>query len=289
MELVNKNGHTATLQFKIQLNRLIQDVFGFSFQRFHELNVWDEDYEYFSIVDEDTMIANIGVYHMQMVLGGREQTLLQIGAVATAPSHRRQGLIRRLFEEILGRYPDAPMYLYGGDDVVDLYRKFGFQPVPEQQPLLTVTEAVPFLVNSEGGCVPLALLDAKVDQYLRRRKVFAQSLDCLNPYAVNWFHLAYNYSDCIYELPADRGMVVLQTEGAVLRVLDLVLPQPLALDELLGALPLAGKTKVEFGFTPDYLCEDFQVQPFVEEDSNFMVKGWSPADVGGFLPRLTRT
>ncbi len=288
--LVNVHGRTATPEFNHRLNQLMQAVFGFSFQRFQGLDVWDEDYEYFGFVDDGELIANVGVYHMMLVMQGRERKVLQIGAVATAESRRLQGLARQLFEEVLQRYPDVPMYLYGGDDVTAFYDKFGFRTAVENQPYICDAAGnVPGGYRSSGRCIPLALTDPKVDQYLQRRAVFSEILDCTNPYAVNWFHLAYNYSDSIYEMSQDRGLAIFQKEGSVLRLLDLVLPQPLAFAELCQELPLRGITRLEFGFTPDFLLETYDVKPYVEADCNFMVKGWSPEDVGGFLPRLTRT
>ena len=127
MELIRVNGKTTTARFNRALNGLMEEVFGFSFARFQALGVWDEQYEYFSVMDESKMVANCGAYHMQMVVDGIKQEFLQFGAVAVHPL-TEEGLGRLVMEQALGEYPDVPAFLYANLDAKLFIQSWALSP-----------------------------------------------------------------------------------------------------------------------------------------------------------------
>ena len=294
MQLFNVNGGTADQGFKDKLNVLMTDVFGFSFQTFHELGVWGTEYEYFSLIDEERMVANIGVYTMEMLLKGKPQRMAQLGAVAVAEDRRGEGLSRTLFMEVLDKYPDIPMYLYAGDDVVAYYEKFGFREAAEYQPVLA-TKDLPITDEPDqaNALRRIDITEHAVDAYLRERRQYSSILACQNGYGVNWFHLAYFHQKHVYELPGLGALVVAETQGNKLLLQDAWVSGGVRFADLWPALRKAfGEEEIEeicFGFTPDFLDVETEPRRFIEEDSHLMVRGWEPEQVGGFLERLTRT
>ena len=130
------NGLTATKKFKDELNELIMQAFEFSFDKWHAKNVWNEDYELYSIIENGVMLANISVYKMKMIINGEKRDYLQFGSVATREEHRGKGLSKKLMEHIFSIYPDTPCFLHGGDDVAQFYPKFGFKPFTYKQPYI---------------------------------------------------------------------------------------------------------------------------------------------------------
>lgn len=277
------NGPEASASYRRQLNRLLQDVFGFDLQRFHDRNLWNEDYLCFSIREQGRMLANAAVYRHKMVCSGREQDWLQLGAVATAPEYRGQGLASQLMAEIEQRFAGTPMFLYANDSVLEFYPKFGFRSCQEYQPWVLLPAGV------QKAAVQLSVTDPKIDRYLRLRSQFASGLDCLNGYSLYWFHLLYNYGDSIFEVPDLGALLVIKRDNSVLRLLDVAAAEPLSWDELKPYLTGDGTRKIEFGFTPDWLCPRYDTGLYTEEDSTLMVKNGAHPPPRTFLPRLIIT
>ena len=112
------------------LNNLLKDVF-FDFQFWYDLNLWDENYESYSITDKGEIVSNICVYKAQILFNQKQYTALSVGAVATKKEYRGRGLSRLLMEHIIHKYDNVPMYLSANDSVVDFYPIFGFERVYE--------------------------------------------------------------------------------------------------------------------------------------------------------------
>ncbi len=64
--------------YKSQLNALMLEAFGFSFERWHRLNVWNEDYTCYSIIEDGLMLANACVYRMDMLVNSEKTEWYQI-------------------------------------------------------------------------------------------------------------------------------------------------------------------------------------------------------------------
>ncbi len=106
------NGLTATASFKDQYNDLIMQVFGFSFDTWFSHNLWGKDYESYSIIENNTMLANASVFRMKLLVDDRPLDCLQVGAVATRKEYRGQGLSRKIMNCILDTYSETPCFLF---------------------------------------------------------------------------------------------------------------------------------------------------------------------------------
>lgn len=284
MEIIRVNGKTTTPEFNAQLNNLVNEVFGFSFARFQALNVWDEQYEYFSVIDDGQMVANCGVYHMEMLINGNKQHFLQFGAVAVRPSHQGKGLGRYVMEQALGSYPGVPAFLYSNQQAVGFYERLGFKRQSEKQPFITV-ESAPRKVGLER----LEIIYPELDEYLDERNSFSPTVDCLNQYAINWFHLVYEHLNNLYHVPDLGAMVVMvESEGKIV-LHDVVAPPNCKFSDLLPFIQNERLQRVEFGFCPDHLGVTYQTQVVVDPSTNLMVRGWSGDDLACYVPHLIRT
>jgi len=116
------------------LNNLLKDIF-FDFQFWYDLNLWDENYESYSIIENGEIVSNICVYKTQILFNQKKYSALSVGAVATKKEYRGRGLSRTLMEQIIKKYDNVPMYLSANDSVVDFYPKFGFKRIYEKLPI----------------------------------------------------------------------------------------------------------------------------------------------------------
>ncbi|MCX7773103.1 MAG: GNAT family N-acetyltransferase [Clostridia bacterium] len=277
------NGTTATKAYKDSLNVLMQEVFGFSFEPWHNRNFWNQDYESFSISDGDTMLANISAYKMKLLINGEVKEYIQLGAVATKEGYRNKGLSREIMEYIMVKYSHTPKFLFGGDSVINFYPKFGFKPVAERQPFLPCTLA------PMGSLEKLHVDDPRVEDYLSHRTQFSKVFDCSNAYPVHWFHIMGMNAEHLYEIPALDVMLVAYKNGEALVLQDVVAKRPMRLEAILPYLDFEGVSRIDFGFNPDWLGLDYETKPFKIEDSTLFVTEDFGASKNHIVPFFIRT
>jgi GNAT superfamily N-acetyltransferase len=221
------NDSSSSAEYKAQLNALMLDTFGFSFEAWHGQGLWNDDYTCYSIIEDGVMLANASVYKLRMLVIGEEKEVFQIGAVATLKAYRGQGLSRKIIDFILELYPDQPFLLFANQGVKDFYPKFGFRRVYDMQP------NIPFsLDHSSGKLKRLASRDPKVKDYLYSRSCFSRVLDCKNAAPINWFNLQLEYSDCIYEIPDLHMLLVARQVGSTLTLYDVAAESPFLFEDL---------------------------------------------------------
>lgn len=117
-------------------NALAQKTFGIDFEIWYQNGYWGERYiPYVLIDDTGEVVANVSANVMDMRLDGEQKHFIQIGTVMTEENCRNQGLSRVLMEHILCEWRDKcdGIYLFGGNDVLDFYPKFGFTAVHEYE------------------------------------------------------------------------------------------------------------------------------------------------------------
>jgi GNAT superfamily N-acetyltransferase len=233
---------------KAKLDDLLQRTFGITFRQWWEAGHWPHSYTCYTLMDDGQAQANISIYAMDLLIGGQVQRCLQVGAVATRPERRGQGLSRLLMDYVLALTPDVPFFLCANDSVLDFYPRFGFEKIPIWQPTL------PWQLD--GNSKPLrkmTLSDPAVDAYLNERACFSQVLDCLNAAPLHWFHLIYNYAENLYEIPELGLLVAAEQKGTELTILELWTTRPLLIDTLAPYLAFPGVRTIRFGFNPDWL------------------------------------
>lgn len=273
------NGNNKEHQGK--LNTLLKDIF-LDFKFWYDLDLWDENYESYSIAVNNEMIANICVYKTQVLLRGQNHRALSVGAVATKERHRGRGLSRRLMDHIIDKYHNTPMYLSANESVVDFYPKFGFKRLYEKQPVSN------FAVNNSVLPIQLSYDDPKVWRYVYNRVNYSQELDCLNTASINMFHIHHGYlKNSLFEIPELKALVIAQQHEKTLKILGVFSLEHITFKDLARCLPFSNVERIEFGFMP-YWTDIAYVMEEQETDPLF-VRGLT-CDLGTFkFPELSIT
>jgi GNAT superfamily N-acetyltransferase len=263
------------------LNNLLKDIF-FDFQFWYDLNLWDKNYESYSIVVDGEIVSNICLYKSEIVFKQKRYTALSIGAVATKQEYRGRGLSRVLMEHIISKYEGIPMYLSANDGVVDFYPRFGFKRIFEKLPVCE-TE-----IDNHISPIKLQYDDPKVWDYVYNRKNYSDRLDCLNTKSINMFHIYFGYlKDSIYEIPELKTMVIAEQQESTLKLIGVFSLMDICFGDLAKHLPFHSVKKVEFGFMPYW--PDIEYNMHYYETDPIFVRNIS-CDLGDFkFPELSTT
>jgi len=254
MEIQFCNRNDKTYQKK--LNALLSAVF-FDFRFWYDLDLWDENYESYSIWLADEIVSNICVFKVKGVRNGAAFDALSLGAIATKADCRGRGYARAILEHILAKHPDMPMFLSANESVLGFYPRFGFTRVYEKLPTAVYT------IHNDCTAHKLPHTALRVrDAVYQRCNIFTR-LDCLNTQSVNMFHLyAGEWADCIYDVPACDSVVVARQSGETLYTAAVFAQKETTFAALAKALPFLGVTKVEFGFMPFWKDLDYTMEPY---------------------------
>ncbi|KNY27526.1 GNAT family N-acetyltransferase [Pseudobacteroides cellulosolvens] len=270
MQILFNNGNDKNYQ--VMLNKLLKDIF-LDFQFWYDLNMWDDKYESYSIMENGEIVSNISVFKTQVLLNNKQYSALSLGSVATKPECRGKGLSRILMEHILKKYDNMPMYLWANENVVDFYPKFGFERVKEKLPVYECS------INNDITPVKLEYSIQKVWDYIYNRKNFSSRLDCLNTQSINVFHVHWGYlKDNIYELPEIDTMVIAEKNGTTLKLIGVFSLGSISFTELMSHFPFSNIEKIEFGFMPywddlDYVMQDYETDPIFVRGVNCDLEG----------------
>lgn len=281
-QIITGNRHDR--EYKRQLNQLMQLVFGFTLDRWDALGLWDDRYRCYSLQQGDRLVANVSVAEMELLLGGERVSAIQLGAVATLPECRGKGLARQLLSHVLELHANRPAFLMANQSVVDFYPRFGFQPLPEIQPVWPLAEPL-------RGCPDcrLALDSPQLSRLVQQRQHYSQRVDVVAAEWVNWFHLVMEFSQQIYYLPDLDTVVIAKQQWDRLVIYDLLCSSPPTRGQLLRHLPFPGVNLIEFAFTPDWLG-GYTDQPYARQgDWGYLFGRNLPWDGASKFPYLALT
>lgn len=248
-------------EYQKKLNKLLNRVF-LDFKFWYDLDLWDENYESYSISVGDEIVSNICIYKTQVIFEGKRQLALSVGAVATKKEYRGKGLSRKIMEHIIKKYDGVPMYLSANEDVVEFYPKFGFERAFEKSPVMDID------INNLHEAKKLKYDDEKVKDYIYSRTNYSSEMDCLNTASINLFHIHLGYlKDYIYELNDIKTMIVAYKTDETLKIKAIYSSGEVTFNELVENLPFKDVKKIEFGFLPtyenlDYYMEDNEADPW---------------------------
>lgn len=273
--------NTNDKDYQRKLNNLLKEVF-LDFQFWYDLNLWDENYESYSIMEQEEIVANICVYKTQVLYRGMQSTALSVGAVATKKEYRGRGYSKILMEHIQKKYEGYPMYLCANEGVIDFYPKFGFRRIYEKLPVYDCD------MNHPVSAVKLSYDDAKVLNYINNRVNYSNHLDCINTASINLFHIHWGYlKDSIYELPGLDTMVIAQKKASTLKLIGVFSLKKISFSELYHALPFQDIKRIEFGFMPYWSDVSYRMEEY--ETDPLFVRGVN-CDIGDFkFPELSIT
>lgn len=142
----------------------VAEVFpGVDFRRWAALGGWTTDYEVLVAMEAGQIVASVGCSRIPVIIGGRERSALQLGAVATRASHRSRGLARLLMKSALAEADrrSEPVFLFANPSVLTFYPRFGFRRVVQSRFGAEVT-----ITPAARHAQPFDVADARARQRL---------------------------------------------------------------------------------------------------------------------------
>lgn len=263
-------GYHRNDRLRHSFNELAEKTFGLNFEDWYRNGFWGEDYTPYSAVTDGKIIANVSVNRTDFWHNGKIRHFLQLGTVMTEEKYRKQGLIRRIMEEIerdTAGKADG-IYLFANDSVLDFYPKFGFRKSSEYQ--------YGAKVSNTGKCrLEKVLMDSPAAwERLKNaieRNSFRGKLDLAhNPGLVMFYATKFMRENVYFHKPTDT-YVIAETEGGCLFLHSIYSGQ---LKETGPVIELFGDgiQEVVLGFTP-LDGEEYEVSKIREEDCTCFVKG----------------
>ncbi len=230
--------------YQALLNDLLKDIF-LDFKFWYDLDLWDENYESYSIMEDGMIVSNICLYKTKILFREKTYSALSVGAVATREGYRGRGYSRHLMAHINEKYKRTPMYLSANEGVIDFYPMFGFQRVYEKLPTLKCK------IDNKRTPMKLSYDDSKVWDFIHNRVNYSGELDCLNGEKINVFHIYLGYlQDDIYEIEALNTMIIARLSDRVLNIVGVFSTTAVTFAELVDHLPFEGVEEITFGFMP---------------------------------------
>lgn len=288
---------------RASFNELTRKTFCFDFEGWYEAGHWGDFYIPHVLLDGEKVVSNVSVNLMQFDVCGVKKNYIQLGTVMTDEAYRGQGLNREIMEKILTEYIDKVdgIYLFGNDDVLNYYPKFGFKPAKEYEyymPLVEKcgskkienTDANPYTIKKinladkqQAERLYQFLYDYKVDATKTNQNdsMYMNENVCLYQF---WF--AAGYGDSIYYVEEMDAYVVADVEEGSLHIHQIFGKQEVDVLRLAKAFECWKMSECEnvdrikpcmieeivLGFTPAQK-EKYLVREHKEEDCTLFILG----------------
>lgn len=263
--------------YRNSFNQLVERTYGFNFEAWYQLGAWNENYQCYSYLAKNEVIANVSINHMQIRYQGESYPMIQIGTVMTHPDYQNQGLIRELIKKIEADYQDkmGGFYLFANEQVLDFYPKFGYKKQIES--CYTLNYQSEKKINSSS----VEKVDSQnqahhqlIQRLMADRVSINQTFQILTMEHLEWFYYHTALADAIYYLPSLDSIILASCEAGKLDIFDILTTGKLKLDEFLHEIEQEFTfEKVEFHFMPDEDWMDkIDVTPSVDNDDTLFVK-----------------
>jgi len=240
---------------KAAFERYAMRLFNLDFGRWKKRGLWDSLYRPFSAFDGEECVASMCVYPSEITVNGEPRRGAQLLTVGTLPEYRRQGIQRRLWEDVQAwtkRESDF-VFLFTDESAIEFYSALGLSRGNE------FTDIVSIAPSQSMSKQQIRKLDFGHDadyEIVRRlscdRTIVSNRLGFINPNLLLFMFL-YLYSDLTYYLAEIDSIVVAQIKGDRLCIYDIVASR---MPELPGLEPMInhfGKQELEFHFCTDRL------------------------------------
>lgn len=273
-------------------NDLAKSTFNLDFEDWYQNGYWTDQYNPYSIVAGNKVVANVSVSQMEYEYDGKTLKYLQLGTAMTDPQYRNLGLIRKIMVEIDKDYQDKVdgIFLFANDSVVDFYPKFGYRTGTEYRytkevsrplgaadaagseksadatrtpPVKDVAPARPVPMNNKKDW---SKLEEAID-----RSVSNSAFDMKNNKGLIMFYVTKFMQNSVYYVESKNAYVIAEVEEDELFLHAIYSPKPVNPDAIIEAFG-AGIRKVIFGFTP-LNHQGCQIEELHEENTTLFVKG----------------
>lgn len=259
-------------ELRKSFNELAGATFGLDFEDWYQNGFWGDNYNPYSIVIDGKVVSNVSVNKTDMLIDGEVKHFLQLGTVMTDEAYRNRGLSRRIMEEIDKDYAGKVdgIYLFGNDNVVEFYPRFGFAKGEEYLYSKNVS------LSGESQVEQVVADNPKAWQQLTdamNRSIFRGKMDMLYNNELIMFYVSKFMQENVYYHKDSDTYVIAEIEEDSLLIHNVFSSTVTDLEDVIALFGQAIK-EVALGFTP-LNVEGYTIENYHEEDCNFFVKGES--------------
>lgn len=247
-------------------NELTEKTYGFDFRKWFDNGYWGNEYIPYSLLDGETIVANVSVNIMDFRVLGEIKRYIQIGTVMTDEDYRGRGLSRALMEKVIEEWEDQCefIYLFANDTVLNFYPKFGFKEYKEYQCSLNISTE-----KSIEEIRKINIEDPKDKDILLRNinnKVTLSKFYNVNNTSLIMFYCIDFMKDNIYYIEDYDAIAICEYNEDKLLVLDIFTVKEIELEKVINALIKDNVKKVILGFTPNETS--LYIEELVKEDND---------------------
>lgn len=254
-------------------NELAKKTFDLDFEDWYQNGYWKEQYNPYSIVYNNKVVANVSVNDMEFEIDGKRKRYIQLGTVMTELKYRNRGLIRKLMQEIEQDFKGKidGYFLFANDSVLEFYPKFGFQKCNEYR----YSKAV--CIEKEKTALQIVVSNLREREFLEaaiRNSVTNSSLEMKNNLGLIMFYVTKFMQSDVYYIASQNAYVIAEIYNKILFLHQIFSDKIVDIDEI---IPSFGRkiNRVILGFTP-LKKENYEIAQLHEEDTTLFLKGIDP-------------
>lgn len=254
---------------------LAKKTFGLTFEDWYQWGYWSDNYNPHSIFLDGKIVANVSVNQTDILWDGKKKRLIQLGTVMTDEVYRRQGLCKRIMEDVFSEWEGRAdgFYLWANNSAVELYPKFGFIGAREYQ----YQKRSPVQTEKTMRQIPM---EAQQDFERLRKAIedgrpFGRFALTGNAGLFLFYVTKFMQKNVYYSEPLD-AYAIAEIEGKHLRLQNVFSPRPLSVQEVVEAFG-SEMDQVTLGFTPQEGL-DYTKTEIPADDNYLFVKGAVFAD-----------
>lgn len=225
-------------------NTLAEKTFEINFAKWRDLGYWNEKYIPYAFIHNQEVIANASVTMSELVMLEKTYQVIQIGTVMTKKEYQKQGLSRKLIEQIIIDYQDKVdfIYLFANETVLDFYPKFGFKRRDELMIEINPNQ----IKESNEGILKIEFADKETDieEKAKQRNnqhlvTYLTDIDQLT-----LFYYSTAFEEMTFYIEKLDTFVCFETENKELHLFDILSEKEVNVKEILSFLPLETIEKI---------------------------------------------
>ncbi|MCB2231151.1 GNAT family N-acetyltransferase [bacterium] len=247
------------------------------FREWHNRGCWPDGYTPVSAMVGGEIVSNVSVAKMGLLVDGAPVRGIQLGAVGTVPEYRGKGLSRMVMDYVMEQFAETVdiMFLFGNDDVVEFYPRFGFEAHHEQ---VFVRDSV-----APKGNLRARRLDindpndwAFLCDRIARRAPLTRLFGAVEYDFVTTWHVINLHREHVWYVDEADCIAIVSERDGVVTVWDLIFDEPVDVDSVVASVIQSDAVReVQYYFSADVVefKHDRTVAP---EDSHLFVRGELP-------------
>lgn len=220
-------------------NKLTIESFGIDFEEWYKKGYWNECYIPYSFLDKGQVIANASANRMKLKYGEKSLNAIQIGTVSTMEEYRKQGLAKKLVEEIEKSYPKTDFYyLFANESARGFYEKCGYKRIVEKNYHFELNR-VKMEALKEGKNSNIRKLDIEnaddqklLQSFVNNREYQSNGFGVKGDAALLNFYLLFVYTECIYYNQDNEMIMIVSYEDGELTLHDIFYHERVVIDSI---------------------------------------------------------